>query len=159
MASRSRANGQIHTAQTQFAELIQITRLDPRARLPTRSHQGDAGWDLYVLEDIVVPPSSFVDIRTGIAIAPTPGIWARVIGRSSTVRSRGLLVVEGIIDTGWRADLTFGVRNLSTAHIKVEAGDRLAQLIIQRHIDVAWEEVDVLPAGDRGDRGFGSTGR
>jgi dUTP pyrophosphatase len=145
--------------QTRFLSYqIQIHRLDPRATLPTRSHEGDAGWDLYVLEDVRVPPYTFLDIRTGVAIAPPDNLWARVVGRSSTVRNRGLLVIEGVIDTGWRADLIFGVRNLTGAHVDVQAGDRLAQLIIQRHVDIHWEEVGVLPEGDRGNRGFGSTG-
>lgn len=138
--------------------IVQIRRLDPQATLPTRAHTGDAGWDLYVLRDVVIPPYDFVDIPTGIAIAPAPGLWARVVGRSSTVRRRGLLVIEGVIDTGWRDDITFGVRNLTGAHITVEAGQRLAQLIVQRHVDVDWEEVDELPNGDRGSAGFGSTG-
>lgn len=139
--------------------VVQYKILGPGARIPQRSHDGDAGWDLYVSRLVVIPPMSFVDVHTDIAFAPPPGIWLRVVGRSSTVRNRGLLVIEGIIDTGWRGEILFGVRNLSDKRVTVEPGDRLAQVIMQQHVQVGWERSTDLPQGDRGNNGFGSTGR
>lgn len=139
--------------------VILFRALREGAFIPSRAHPGDAGWDLYVSDEVEIPPFGFVDVHTGVALAPPKGHWVRVVGRSSTVRNRGLLVIEGIIDTGWRGEISFGVRNLGPEPERVHRGDRLAQAIIQKHVEVTWEITDVLPAGDRGDRGFGSTGR
>ena len=129
-------------------------------RVPTKTYPGDAGWDLYVSRDVVIPARSFTDIHTDIAIAMPEGLWGRITGRSSTLRKYGLLVNEGIIDNGYRGELFAGVFNLTDHDRFVPAGARIAQLIFHWLIeDLQWEPTMVLPPSQRQGRGFGSSGQ
>jgi dUTP pyrophosphatase len=134
-------------------------------QVPTRAHDTDAGFDLYVSQDAVIPPGGFVDVQTDVRVAMPPGMWGRIVGRSSTRRRRGLLVVEGVIDAGYRGLIYTGVQNMGEEPITVQIGERLAQFI--PHVNVAGmvvnrevnrREFDVLPHDGRGEGGFGSSG-
>lgn len=136
-----------------------------RATLPTRNYGGDAAFDLYVAERTVVGHDSFVDVPCGVRVALPPGVWARITGRSSTLRKKGLLVAEGVIDQGYRGPLFAGVRNLSPTRVVLEPGERVAQLILHELVAhrffATWashEEFSAVPGDGRGERGFGSTG-
>lgn len=136
-------------------------KVGPSGKLPTRGHKFDAGLDLYVAQDVVVPPHEFVDIPTDVAGALPNHHWGLLTGRSSTLRKHGLLIHTGVIDQGYRGELFAGVMNLTDKPVRVKAGDRIAQLIpvpMPRSI-VEPIRVDELPAGERGSAGFGSTGR
>lgn len=137
---------------------VLITRLDERAVLPVRMHEGDAGWDLYCLDDVIIEAGDFVDVHTGVAIAMPDTMWARITGRSSTVRNHNLLIVEAVIDSSWRGELFFGVRSLADGPRYILKGTRLAQVIFHQHVPMRFEEVERLPDGERGSCGFGSTG-
>lgn len=137
---------------------IKFRRLDQRARVPMISYAGDMGFDLYNIESHVWQPGDVLDVPTGIAIQLPAGFGARIVGRSSTIRKRGLLVVEGIIDNGWRGHLFFAVLNPGDTPVQVSPGDRLAQLIPQRLHSFSWMEVEQLDGHERGENGFGSTG-
>jgi dUTP pyrophosphatase len=137
----------------------------PDAVLPTRAYEGDAAFDLYVAERTVVRHDSFVDVPCGVRAALPPGVWARITGRSSTLRRKGLLVADGVIDQGYRGPLFAGVRNLSPTQVILEAGERVAQLILHDLVAnqyfASWatpEEFAAVPGDGRGERGFGSTG-
>lgn len=127
---------------------------------PVRQYSGDAGFDLYVCEDCRIEANQFVDVSCGVAVALPSGVWAMITGRSSTLRQRGLLVTQGIIDNGFRGELFVGVQNLKDRHVDVEAGDRLGQLIPFPLIapDLEWRQVNELSETDRDVMGFGSTG-
>jgi dUTP pyrophosphatase len=126
---------------------------------PTRGHDGDAGMDLYCSRTQVIQPSAFCDVHTDLSIAMPRGYFARICGRSSSIR-RGLLVVEGVIDNGYRGELYSGVYNMTDNSITVHVGERLAQLILHRiHREIHWSRVSHLSSTDRGSSGFGSTGK
>lgn len=134
-------------------------------RLPTRVNVGDAGYDLYVSEDTMIPAGTFVDVPCGVHAAFPPGVFGRITGRSSTRRKRGLLVIEGVIDTGYRGPLYAGVQNLTGTDVLIVAGDRIAQLLLhenvaQRHYAVEAEPgyFHRIPGDGRGESGFGSSG-
>lgn len=133
--------------------------------LPTRGYRGDAGFDLYTAQAVTIPPGEFRDIPCGVRCAMPPNVWGRITGRSSTLRSRGLLVIEGVIDSGYRGPLFAGVFNLSRETVEVAAGDRIAQMLL--HINVAqahdplWvsaADFEDIPHDGRASSGFGSTG-
>lgn len=136
------------------------TRLLAGGRLPTRAHDDDAGLDLYVSEQRNVAPGEFVDVPCGVAVELPPGTWGYLTGRSSTLRKRGLLVNPGVIDAGYRGPLFAGVWNLGSDLQVVEAGDRIAQLIVigNQTAEVEPVEVDELGEHARGEAGFGSSG-
>lgn len=139
-------------------DVILYKTLSESGQAPKPQYQGDAGCDLYTSQTLTIPPHSFIDIPCGIAMALPDGVWARITGRSSTIRKRKLLVIEGIIDNGYTGPLFCAVWNMSDEPVTVEQGDRVAQLIPHRLVPVKWEETEVLPDTERGARGFGSSG-
>lgn len=143
---------------TALADLI-FEAVKSDSVLPTRGYDDDAGLDLYVAQDVEIGPHEFVDVPTGVRIDIPHGYWAFIVGRSSTLRKRGLLVNPGIIDAGWTGELFAGVQNMKDQTIHVAAGDRLAQLILLPAAVVGLEPVwGKVPTKARGERGFGSTG-
>lgn len=152
------------TPEPQSSELMDLVFTGP-GPLPTRAHSGDAGFDLYVSEERVVPAGEFVDVPCGVSIALPDDLWARITGRSSTLRRRGLLVAEGVIDAGYRGPLYAGVWNLTEESVTLPAGDRVAQIVIHpniapmlRPILIGQQEFEAIPHDGRGTSGFGSTG-
>lgn len=139
--------------------------VDEGGRLPTRANDGDAGFDLYVSEDVRIPPGEFVDVPCGVRVAMPPGVWGRITGRSSTWRKRKLLVVEGVIDTGYRGPLYAGVTNMSDDVRLIVQGERIAQLVLHDNVAAQHHAVQIdrglfdrLPGDGRGEAGFGSSG-
>lgn len=127
--------------------------------LPSRGYADDAGLDLYVAESTEIEPHSFVDVAAGVKVDIPKGYWILILGRSSTLRKRQLMVSPGVIDAGWTGPLFAGVWNLSDEVVKVEAGDRLAQAILLPAPVTAYRpEWGTVPAKERGEKGFGSTG-
>lgn len=139
---------------------IYIRHLSEDARTPSRNLPGDAGWDLSTSKHVIIPPKEFLDVPTDIEIALPEELWGRIVGRSSTLRSWGCFVVEGIIDTGYRGELFVGIFNLTDTPKTIPIGTRLGQFVLQRHVgDITWTPVADLPSSQRGKAGFGSSGR
>ena len=135
--------------------------LGENAKAPYKKHSGDAGWDLFVSRGCVIPAGATVDVHTDIKINMPPYLYARIVGRSSTLRNHHLMVNEGIIDNGYTGELFVCIHNLGDEDFVVDKGMRLAQVIFHTIEDVRWAEVDeVKPTpGKRGNNGFGSTGK
>lgn len=134
--------------------------LEEGAKKPFKKHEGDAGWDLFVSKPCTILPGETLDVHTGVRIDMPPFLYARITGRSSSLRKYGLLVNEGIIDNGYTGELFVCVHNLSAETFHVKRGMRLAQVLFHVIEDVRWSEVDEIKEvpGKRGDKGFGSTG-
>ncbi|AZS10426.1 deoxyuridine triphosphatase [Arthrobacter phage Supakev] len=129
-------------------------------QLPTRAYSDDAGLDLFVSEDTWVPANGFKDIRSHIRVELPGWSWGFLVGRSSTLRKKGLLVNPGIIDAGYRGELFSGVQNMTGKPVLVEAGERIAQLILLTNATRGMEPTMVpeLSSHARGANGFGSSG-
>lgn len=130
-------------------------------RLPTRGYEDDAGLDLYVVGHHVVEPGSFVDLPCRVAVEIPTWAWGLITGRSSTLRTKRLLVHSGVIDPGWRGDLFAGAMNVGDSVVAVQDGERVAQLILMPNVNREFTPVQVssLSEHPRGTNGFGSTGR
>lgn len=141
---------------------VPIVRLDPDLPLPAYAHCGDAGLDLHAREDAIVPAGGGRTlVPTGIAIAMPVGHAAFVLPRSGLALRHGLGVVNapGLIDAAYRGEIKVILLNTDpAADYRVHRGDRIAQLVVQRVEEVAWEIVDELHGVDRGG-GFGHSGR
>jgi len=135
-------------------------QLDDGAQMPTRGYPGDAGFDLYVQEELTIQPGDFVDVPCGCAIQLPDHLWAMITGRSSTLRKHDLLVTTGIIDTGYRGPLFAGVKNLGAEPFTAKKGMRLAQLIPFGNVaeNLRLVEATTLDQSKRGKFGFGSSG-
>jgi dUTP pyrophosphatase len=140
---------------------LRVTRLDPRAKLPTRAYPGDAGLDLYALDPVLLGPGDRTDAGTGIAVEIPDGHAGLVLPRSGLAARHGLAIVNapGLIDSGYRGELKVLLLNTDrSAAVTLEAGDRIAQLVIVAVSLPAVVEVDVLTESRRGRGGFGSSG-
>jgi dUTP diphosphatase len=141
---------------------ILVQRLDPEMPLLRPARAGDAGVDLRAAEPISLKPGERGLVRTGLALAIPAGYAGFVQPRSGMAikKGLGLLNSPGLIDSGYRGELKIIVINLDPeAILEIERGDRIAQLVILPVPDVVFEEVEELPPSERGEGGFGSTGK
>ena len=129
--------------------------------VPARATPGSAGFDLRAAEDIRLPPGEWRVVRTGIAIALPEGWEGQVRPRSGLAVRHGVTVLNapGTIDSDYRGEIQVPLINHGREEFVLVRGERLAQILFARVPEVELARVDVLPAGHRGDRGFGSTGR
>jgi dUTP pyrophosphatase len=140
---------------------LRVTRLDPRATLPTRAYPGDAGLDLYALEQAVLAPGERASIPTGIAIEIPEGQAGLVLPRSGLAAKHGIAIVNapGLIDAGYRGELRVLLLNTDRAQpFTVASGDRIAQLVLVQVTMPEVAEVEQLAPSERGGGGFGSSG-
>jgi dUTP pyrophosphatase len=141
---------------------LPFRRLRPDARLPESAHPGDAGLDLRAAEPAKVAPGERAMIPTGLAVAIPDGHAGLVLPRSGLASKHGLTLANapGLIDAGYRGEVVVAVVNLDRDQsVTIEAGDRIAQLVVVALPDVAPAFVDELPESHRGQGGFGSSGR
>ena len=141
---------------------VLVCRLDAGLPLPVYARGGDAGLDLFAAIGVTLAPGERSRIPTGVAVAIPEGYAGFVQPRSGAAARQGLGLVNspGLIDSGYRGEIAVVAINLDPAEpIVIERGDKVAQLVIQPVVVAALEEVDELPASDRGAAGFGSTGR
>lgn len=140
---------------------LRVQRLDPRARLPTRAYPGDAGLDLYALDEHVLGPGERVSVPTGIAVEIPAGQAGLVLPRSGLAARYGIALVNapGLIDAGYRGELRILLLNTDrSVACTIAAGDRIAQLVLVRVEVPEVEEVPRLAESERGVGGFGSSG-
>lgn len=129
--------------------------------LPLYAQPGDAGADLRSRESKVIPAGGRNLIQTGLSIALPDGYVGLVHPRSGLAAKFGITVLNtpGTIDSGYRGEIAVTLYNTSQDDFKVEPGDRIAQLIIQKYEVADFIRVEILPNSHRGESGFGSTGK
>jgi dUTP pyrophosphatase len=166
--------------------MIPFKRLEAHAKSPTRNHDTDAGMDLYALEDCVVPslfnklwifikeqlkslftmnkhksefdePILATKVKTGIALEIPIGMYGLILDRSS-MGSKLIKGLAGVIDSGYRGDVTVCLANLSFHDYHIKAGDKVAQIVFHKYEALQPYEVEELTPADRGEKGFGSSG-
>lgn len=138
--------------------IILLKGRGPLAKVPARSHEGDAGLDLFCTHDRIIWPWQSVDLDTGWDIKVPDGTWGLITGRSSTFTRRRLLVIEGVIDQNYTGKLSIQVWNPWLWPKKVRAGERLAQLVIVPLPDTKIALTTTMPVTERNRNCFGSTG-
>lgn len=145
------------------SDLFPVHLLHPEATLPRRAKQGDAGLDIYALGDGLIPAHSQVLIKTGIAMAIPIGYYGQLATRSG-MAVKGLVVVGGVIDSGYRGEIGICIHNNSDVDflysINPETGEkpRIAQMILLKVPFLEPVAVEELSTTERGIGGFGSTG-
>ena len=142
---------------------IPTVRLDADLPLPAYAKPGDAGLDLLAREDAeLAPGGGRALVPTGLAIAIPDGYAGFVQPRSGLALKHGVtcLNTPGLIDSGYRGELKVLLINTDpTTPFELKRGERIAQLVIQRVESAVLVPVDELPTSDRGEGGFGHTGR
>ena len=138
---------------------VKIKKLHPDAVIPTYSKAGDAGMDLTAISEKWNEDNSMVTYDTGLAVEIPSGHVGLIFPRSSVSKTTlSLSNCVGVIDSGYRGNIMVKYRYLEEGYA-YEAGDRVAQLIILPYPQVEFEEVTELSETDRGEGGFGSTGK
>lgn len=138
---------------------IKFSKTSPEAQLPKKNNIEDAGWDLYSIEDKIIPASGKAVVDVGLVVAfIEPGYWIRVASRSGLSFNNSILAHPGVIDNGYRGSLGVLLYNLGKEDYTVKKGDRVAQIVTHFNIDfdVEWGNIEET---NRGDKGFGSSGR
>ena len=141
---------------------VPIKILNDAAVCPSYAYPGDAGVDLRSIERVELKPFCRALVSTGISIALPEGYAGFVQPRSGLAAQSGVTVLNtpGLIDSHYRGEIKVILINLDPeSSFTVEPGDRIAQLVVQKVEHVAWRCVDELDATERGEGGFGSSGR
>ncbi len=142
---------------------IRVKKLDPNAILPTYGSAEAAGADLYAClkEPVTIEAGETAFIPTGLALEVPKGCAGLVFARSSMGAKRGLAPANkvGVIDSDYRGEIRVVLHNHGKIAQQVEPGDRIAQFVITPVLTPAYEETDCLSDTDRGQGGFGSTGK
>ena len=142
---------------------IKVKKLKPDATVPTMGSKFAAGADLYSAEDadVVIEPSETKFIGTGLAMEIPEGYVGLVYARSGLACKRGLAPANkvGVVDSDYRGEIKVALHNHGNEAQTVEKGERIAQMVIAPYLSVNYEEADALSETERGEGGFGSTGR
>ena len=131
----------------------------PGAFSPERAHPDDAGLDLKAMEGKVIKKRTGETFDTGICMEIPEGWFGKIESRSGLNINHGVVSCGGVIDSNYRGSIRVKLYNFGDEDYEVKPGDKIAQLILIKHASYNLELVKELPESDRGENGFGSSGR
>jgi len=138
---------------------LKVKKLHEKAKLPTKAYEDDLGYDLYSIETVTIKPGEEPKtIRTGIAVEMPKGYGCFIKDRSS-LGGKGLHVLAGVIDNGYRGELVIKMVNLSDRSYTLLEGSKIAQMVLIPIVECEVVETNELSSSERGTKGFGSSGR
>jgi len=137
---------------------VKVKKLHPDAKLPTQAYKGDAGWDLYALHDAQVIMGHVTEVKLGVAFEIPYGYQMHIHTRSSFGK-RGLKCHLGVVDAGYRGELTIWITSVKPIWYDIKKGDKIAQVIFSPVLNINIVETDKLNPSERGEKGYGSSGR
>lgn len=143
--------------------MIKIKKLTEKAIIPKKAHDSDAGYDLFSIEDKIIPAQSREVIHTGISIEipnikeENKELYVRIAPRSGLSVKSGIDVFAGVVDRGYTGELVVCLFNSSKEDFKVNVGDKIAQMIPTIIYSSELIEVTELNESSRGEKGFGSS--
>jgi dUTP pyrophosphatase len=139
--------------------MINVKLLETSAKIPTRANENDAGWDLYSVIDTVIPAKQRKTVKTGIALEMPENMAGLIWPRSGLSVKQGIDVLAGVVDSGYRGEIMVCLYNTSDENVSINHGDRIAQIIFQEVPRVMMINQEGLGSSQRGDNGFGSSGK
>lgn len=139
---------------------IKIKKLSEDAIIPHYAHEGDAGMDVYSIENITLKPRERALIKTGLSFEIPKGFEIQVRPKSGLALKYGLTIVNtpGTLDSGYRGELGIILLNTNNQDYEIKKGEKIAQIILARYEEAQIQEVTELTDTSRGEGGFGSTG-
>jgi len=137
--------------------VIKVKKLDPQAKLPLRAHDTDSGADLFALTRTVLPPHAVTHVHTGVCVE-LPEQTSGIIWGKSSVESKGIKAMAGLVDAPYRGELIVCMYNLNDTEFVFEAGQKVAQLVVLPTLYPSFVQADQISQTSRGSGGFGSTG-
>lgn len=146
-----------------MTQQVRIKKLHPDAVIPTYGTPFAAGADLYACMDssVTIEPGQTQFIHTGLAVEIPVGFAGLVYARSGLACKKGIAPANkvGVIDADYRGEIMVALHNHSSETVTIESCERIAQLVIAPFLTAQFEETDELGDTERGEGGFGSTGR
>ena len=139
--------------------MIQVKLLTENSKSPTRNTATDAGLDLYSSETLLIRGKEWNAVSAGISISIPDGYYARIAPRSGLAYKYGIDVFAGVVDSGYRGEIKVILYNAGKKDYLVSAGDKIAQLIIEKCYIWDIVLVDELQKSERNNNGFGSSGQ
>lgn len=137
---------------------LQVKLLTPTAKAPFKAHSSDAGFDLFCDSPVVLVPGTINKVSTGVSVRIPEGYYGRIAPRSGLAVKHGVDVLAGVVDSGYRGELKIIMTTLE--QIGFEKGSKVAQLVVEKIMEGNEVQiVDELDETDRGEGGFGSTGK
>lgn len=146
------------TKQKQLKEEAPVMLRATSANLEQPAYEGDVGYNLHTAYDQMVPAGSFAQIKTGIKVHIPDGYWGLIIARSSANLTGRIIVLPGVVDAGYRGELTAMCHNVSDEDQQVLKGVAVAQLVLVPAAVFPVEYRLLLDPSARGDNGYGSSG-
>lgn len=137
---------------------IKIKKLHPDAKMPHRGTADAAGFDLYATKSVTLRNGVPEMVPTGLAFEIPKGYVGVVYSRSSSAKS-GLIITPLLVDADYRGEVFVLVNRINDAPREILAGDRVAQIRIEKLVDTEYEWAEELSETERGSGGYGSTGR
>lgn len=138
---------------------IKLFTDDASFRLPVQATAGSAGWDIYAIEDVNIPPMEMRTLRIGFGLQIPKGYYISIVPRSSYGKKRIMITNSpGTIDSDYRGEISVMLYNTSMDFFSIKKGDRIAQMILLKYNEMEFEVVEEFELTNRGDGGFGSTG-
>jgi dUTP pyrophosphatase len=137
---------------------IKIKKLNQDAIIPKYAHNGDAGLDLYSVENLILKPKNRIAVKTGISIKLPKGYVGLIWDKSGVAIKSGIKTMAGVMDSGYRGEYKIVLVNLSSKNFEIKKAQKIAQLLIQKIENPQIEIVKELSKTSRGSGGFGSTG-
>ena len=137
---------------------IKYKLLAPNAHVPTQSHDSDAGWDLYSTHPVIINSGHRKTISTGVSLEIPPSFVGLIWPRSGLSVKKGIDVLAGVIDSGYRGEIKVCLLNTSSVSVEIESGDRVAQILFQEVPKFKMVSSMELTETERKDKGFGSSG-
>lgn len=138
---------------------LKIKKLSPDAKIPTYAHPGDAGFDLFVPNDIVINPGERLSIPLGLALEIPDGFTGLLLDKSGLSHKHGLKSFGGVIDAGYRGEFHVGLVNLGDKPYSFAKGDKIIQMLIMPVAHAEIIESTELSESSRGEGAFGSSGK
>jgi dUTP pyrophosphatase len=137
---------------------LKITKCHEAAIIPKYAHEGDAAFDFYSVEDVLLKVGEKKMVPTGIKMAIPENHVGLIWDRSGLAAKNGIHVMAGVIDSIYRGEILIILKNLGEEDFQVEKGMRIAQMLIQPVVTANLEEVESLDDTERAENNFGSTG-
>lgn len=139
---------------------IRAKLLNSSAKLPTKNSQDEAGYDFYSSDDYIIKPMERILVKTGLALSIPYGYYGHISDRSGMALKKGAHCLGKIIDPTYRGEIGIIIFNTDMFEpIKIQKGDRVAQVIFKKYETVDFVVEDELDQSSRGSAGFGSSGR
>lgn len=137
---------------------MKYKKLTETAKTPTYATKNDTCADLYADEDVTIQPHTVGKISTGLAFEAPEGFYFRILPRSG-MSSNGIIVTAGVVDNQYRGDIIVALHNSTNEVYEVHKGDKIAQVEMRNFHQMEMEEVTKLSETERGNGGFGSSGK